>query len=144
MGSPLNGNVTVQIVSAVEPFLPIGADNDDNSAVKRVVSDGEMRKWFLSEVEPGKWKIVLDKNWYGTEEKGSDNVFVQTSVDPGTRWVIKQFRDDLYTIERDAPIFPNKAWTLAGDEPKAEVVLRPILAQPLPHQLWRFQAVLDD
>ncbi|KAF9224861.1 hypothetical protein BS17DRAFT_54191 [Gyrodon lividus] len=142
MGGPANGNFL--ITSAVEPLLPIGADNNDYSAVKRVISDGEMRSWSLTEVEPGKWKIVLEENWYSTEEKNPNSVVVQTSVDPGTRWLISENENNLYTIERDTPIIPNMAWTLAGDEPKSEVVLKFILAQPSPNQLWKFHPMVQE
>ncbi|KAF9230327.1 hypothetical protein BU15DRAFT_69287 [Melanogaster broomeanus] len=129
------GTGRFMIISAVPPSLSIGADNFDNSATKDVLSDGEMRVWSLKE-EGNVYKIVLDENWYSTNEK--DNVAVQTSVDPGTRWVISQVSPDEFRIETATPILPNMAWTLTGDNPKSSVVLRSTLGGSDPHQYWRF------
>ncbi|KAF9238995.1 hypothetical protein BU15DRAFT_74961 [Melanogaster broomeanus] len=135
------GTGRFMIISVVPPSLSIGADNIDNSATKDVLSDGEMRVWSLKE-EGNVYKIVLDENWYSTNEK--DNVAVQTSVDPGTRWVISQVSPDEFRIETATPILPNMAWTLTGDNPKSSVVLRSTLGGSDPHQYWRFVPVLED
>ncbi|KAF9443002.1 hypothetical protein P691DRAFT_788616 [Macrolepiota fuliginosa MF-IS2] len=141
------------IINLVSPQPTVGADNIDNSAIKPVIVDGGMRVWYLEGVGGGRYKLVLDENWYATTSADGENVEVHTSVDPGTRWELEDAEEGpgWYIIKLADT---NTSWSAVQTRPKAradvgvrggKVVLEPIRHPHLdPYQQWKFVPIFDD
>ncbi|KAF8547244.1 hypothetical protein OG21DRAFT_1527293 [Imleria badia] len=130
-GPPPNGKF--QTVSYVHPNTLVGADIDETSGVKPVITDG------ATKVSIQNGQDVLGDKWYSAAD--GDQVVVKTSVDPGTRMDFRAMQECVYVIKS---VDGNSAWTTTGVTSGDPVVLKLLNVLADQCQMWLFNNVAED